>query len=97
LTVSQKAEEYARDVETQMKAAGLRVKGDYRSEKLGAKIVEARNDMVPYMLIVGPRDAEGGTVSVRPRVGEDLGAMPISDAIAKFVKEVDEKTVRSRV
>ncbi len=95
LTVSQKAEEYARNVQKQMKAEGLRIEGDYRSEKLGAKIVEARNEMVPYMLIIGPRDAESGTVSVRPRVGDDLGAMPISEAIAKFTKEVDQKTLRS--
>ncbi len=96
LTVSQKAEEYARDVEKQFTAAGLRVKGDYRSEKLGAKIVEARNEMVPYMLVVGPRDADSGSVSVRPRVGDDLGAMPIQEAIDKFVREVDDKTVRSK-
>ncbi len=96
LTVSQKAEDYARDVESQMKQAGLRVQGDYRSEKLGAKIVEARNEMIPYMLIVGPRDAESGTVSVRPRVGDDLGAMPILDAIEKFSREVDEKSVRGQ-
>ena len=96
LTVSQKAEEYARDVERQFTEAGLRIKGDYRSEKLGAKIVEARNEMVPYMLIIGPRDAESGTVSVRPRVGEDIGAMPIQQAIDKFTEEVDQKTVRNR-
>ena len=96
LTVSQKAEDYARDVESQMKQAGLRVQGDYRSEKLGAKIVEARNEMIPYLLIVGPRDAESGTVSVRPRVGDDLGAMPILDAIEKFSREVHEKSVRGQ-
>ena len=74
LTVSQKAEEYAVSVQNEMKAAGLRIASDFRSEKLGAKIVDARNEMIPYMLIVGPRDAESGTVSVRPRVGDDIGA-----------------------
>ena len=96
LTVSQKAEEYARSVQDRFKQAGMRIQGDYRSEKLGAKIVEARNDMIPYMLIVGPRDAESGTVSVRPRVGDDLGAMPLQDAIELFSREVEEKTVRAR-
>ena len=96
LTVSQKAEEYARKAQQQMKAAGLRIEGDFRSEKLGAKIVEARNEMIPYMLVIGPRDAESGTVSVRPRVGNDMGAMPIDSAIEMFQREVDEKTVRGR-
>lgn len=91
LTVSQKAEEYARNVQQQMKAAGLRIEGDFRSEKLGAKIVEARNEMIPYMLVIGPRDAESGTVSVRPRVGDDRGAMPIQQAIEMFTQEVDQK------
>ena len=96
LTVSQKAEEYARQVQREMRATGLRVEGDYRSEKLGAKIVEARNEMIPYMLVIGPRDAESGTVSVRPRVGDDIGAMPLNQAIELFTREVDEKTVRGR-
>lgn len=89
LTVSQKAEDYARDVQQQMRAAGLRIEADYRSEKLGAKIVEARNDMIPYMLIIGPRDAESGTVSLRPRVGDDMGAMPVDQAITLFTSEVE--------
>lgn len=96
LTVSQKAEEYARGVQAEMKLVGLRVEGDYRSEKLGAKIVDARNDMVPYMLIVGPRDAESGTVSVRPRVGDDLGAMPVKTATEKMLLEIAEKTGHRR-
>jgi len=96
LTVSQKAVEYAEQVQQAMTDAGLRVTCDFRGEKLGAKIVDARNEMIPYMLIVGPRDAEAGTVSVRPRVGDDIGAMPMAEAVAKFVTEVDEKTVRNR-
>jgi threonyl-tRNA synthetase len=97
LTVSDKSEEYGRSVEKQMREAGLRVKGDYRSEKLGSKIRDGQLEMIPYMLIVGPRDAENGTVSVRDGIAnEDLGAMPIAEAIAKFQTEVTEKTVRRR-
>jgi len=55
------------------------------SEKLGAKIRDGRLDLLPYMLIVGPRDAENGTVSVRDRVEGDLGAMPLAQAIAWLV------------
>jgi threonyl-tRNA synthetase len=53
-------------------------------------------EMIPYMLIVGPRDAENGTVSVRDRVDGDLGAMSVAEAIAKFEQEVIEKTVRRK-
>lgn len=94
LSVSEKSEEYARKIEQQLISAGLRITGDYRSEKLGAKIRDGRLDMLPYMLIVGPRDAENATVSVRDRVEGDLGAMPVAQAIARFQKEVDQKTVR---
>jgi threonyl-tRNA synthetase len=94
LTVSDKSEDYGRRVEQQLISEGFRVKSDYRAEKLGAKIREGRLDLIPYLLIVGPRDAETGTVSVRDRYDGDLGAMPIADAIAKFSKEVAEKTVR---
>ena len=91
LTVSDKSEEYGRSVEKQMLAAGLRVKADYRSEKLGAKIRDGQLDMIPYMMIVGPRDAENGTVSLRDRAEGDLGAMSVEEAIAKFQKEIQDK------
>lgn len=91
LTVSDKSEEYGRSVEKQMLAAGLRVKADYRSEKLGAKIRDGQLEMIPYMMIVGPRDAENGTVSLRDRAKGDLGAMSVEEAIAKFQKEIQDK------
>ena len=94
LTVSDKSEEYGKRVESQMRDAGIRVKGDYRSEKLGAKIRDGQLEMIPYMMIVGPRDTENGTVSIRDRIDGDLGAIPVEEAIAKFHSEVAEKTVR---
>ncbi len=94
LTVSEKSEEYGRSVEKQLKAAGLRVKADYRSEKLGAKIRDGQLEKIPYMLIVGPKDAENGTVSIRDLHDGDVGALPIAGAIAKFTHEVAQKTVR---
>ncbi len=96
LTVSDKSEEYGRRVESQMRNAGIRVKGDYRSEKLGAKIRDGQLEMIPYMMIVGPRDAENGTVSVRDRIDGDLGAIPVEEAIAKFQTEIADKTVRKK-
>ena len=97
VTVSQKAEEYARQVQQRMCDAGLRVEADYRSEKLGAKIRDAQLELIPYMLIIGPRDAEAGTVSVRDRIEGDLGAMSVEEAIAKFQTEVTEKRVKQVV
>ena len=66
---------------------GFRVDVDYRNEKIGKKIREATMAKVPYMLVVGDRDMENGTVSPRHRSGEDLGAMTF-DAFAAMLKEV---------
>ena len=94
LTVSEKAEEYGRGVERQLRAGGLRVTGDYRAEKFGAKIRDAQLRLVPYMLVVGERDAAQGTVSIRDRLEGDLGAVPIQAAIDKLTAEVAGKTIR---
>jgi threonyl-tRNA synthetase len=94
VTVSEKSEEYGRTVEKQLAAGGMRVTGDYRAEKLGAKIRDAQLELIPYMMIVGPRDAENGTVSVRDRIDGDLGAMTVAEAIEKLQGEIDARTVR---
>lgn len=94
LPVSEKSFDYAREVENALFAEGFRVSADYRSEKLGSKIRDAQLELTPYMLVVGPRDAESGTVSVRDRIEGDLGAMPLDTAIAHLKKEVAEKRVR---
>jgi threonyl-tRNA synthetase len=92
--VSQKFEEYGRRVEQQMTAAGLRVQGDYRPEKIGAKIRDAQLELVPYMFVVGQREVDGGTVAVRDRLEGDLGAMRVEEAIHKLQEEIHRKTVR---
>jgi threonyl-tRNA synthetase len=94
ITVSEKSEEYGRKVEQQLRMKGLRVTGDFRPEKLGAKIRDGQLELIPYMLIVGPRDAEQGTVSVRDRLEGDLGAMTLDAAVALFQKEIAERRVR---
>ena len=94
LTVSEKSEAYGRQVEEQLTRSGLRVCSDYRAEKLGAKIRDAQLELIPYMMVVGPRDAENGTVSLRDRIDGDLGAMSVDDAIKKLLGEVAERTVR---
>jgi threonyl-tRNA synthetase len=94
LTVSQKFEEYGRQVEQRLRAAGFRISGDYRPEKLGAKIRDAQVELIPYMFVVGSRDQEDQTVSVRDRIDGDLGAMKIDQAIDKLRLEIMERRVR---
>ncbi|HIA61952.1 MAG TPA: threonine--tRNA ligase [Planctomycetes bacterium] len=94
LIVSEKFEEYGRQVAQQLKAAGLRVGTDYRAEKIGAKIRDAQLELIPYMLILGGREMESGQVAIRDRIDGDLGAVPIAEAIAKLQTEIDDRVVR---
>jgi threonyl-tRNA synthetase len=94
LTVSEKSEAYGREVERRLTAAGLRAAGDYRGAKLGAKVRDAQVELIPYMFVVGERDRDAGTVTVRDRLEGDLGEMPLDAAIAKLRSEIDAKTVR---
>ncbi len=94
LTVSEKSEEFGRQVLARLQAHGLRIKGDFRSEKLGAKIRDAQLEMIPYMLVVGPRDAEAGTVSVRHRTLGDMGAVPIDALAERLCREVADKSTQ---
>jgi threonyl-tRNA synthetase len=94
LTVSEKSETYGREIESKLAQAGFRTSGDYRAEKLGAKVRDAQLELIPYMLVVGPRDAEQGTVAVRDRIEGDLGSMPLAAAIDKLLEEVRSKRVR---
>ena len=91
LPVTDRSHDYAKDLVSQMLCANIHAEGDYRSEKLGYKIREAQMQKIPYMLVVGDRDMENGTVSVRTRTGADLGAMSIADFIAKCRYEIDTK------
>ncbi|MEM1249204.1 MAG: threonine--tRNA ligase [Acidobacteriota bacterium] len=79
IPVSDRFLDYASDVQKQLEDAGLRAEVDVRSEKLGYKIREAQLQKVPYMLIVGEREVESGTVAVRQRDGVDLGSLSVPD------------------
>lgn len=94
LTVSEKSESYGRQVEARLRQTGLRAAGDYRPEKIGAKIREAQLKLIPYMFVVGERDLAGGTVAVRDRIDGDLGAMTFEAALARLQAEIAAKTVR---
>jgi threonyl-tRNA synthetase len=90
--VHAKAFDYANATLASLKAAGIRADVDVRDEKLGAKIRDAELQKVPYMLVVGPRDAEAGTVSVRRKGEGDLGAMPLAAFVDRIGREIREKT-----
>ncbi|MBQ5599018.1 MAG: threonine--tRNA ligase, partial [Lachnospiraceae bacterium] len=91
LPISEKYEAYANSVKAALDEAGIRAEIDMRSEKIGYKIREAQMQKLPYMLVVGDREAEAGAVAVRTRSGEDLGAMPVDEFIAKLSEEVKTK------
>ena len=94
LPVTDRAIEYAKTTAAQLDSEGFRVEVDERNEKIGKKIREATLEKVPFMLVVGDRDMEAGTVSVRPRGGEDLGAMPLADFAAKLHEIVDSLAIQ---
>jgi threonyl-tRNA synthetase len=94
MSISDKFEEYAKQVEAKFRAAGFRVGTDLRGTKINAKVRDAQVELIPYMLVVGGKDQENGTVSVRDRIDGDLGAMPLADAIAKLQQEVTERRIR---
>jgi threonyl-tRNA synthetase len=83
LPLSEKFVDYAGEVEARLLAAGLRVEVDRGDEKLGAKIRLAQLQKIPYMLIVGEKEASTGTVSLRLRTGGDQGSVPVDDLIAR--------------
>ncbi len=91
LPVTDRAHEYAKGLNQQLLDADIRAEADCRSEKLGYKIREAQMQKIPYMLVVGDRDMENGTVSVRTRTGEDLGAMSMEAFLAKCMDEIKTK------
>ena len=91
LPITDRAHEYAKEIEAKLTAAGVRTESDLRSEKLGYKIREAQMQKIPYMLVVGDRDMENGTVSVRTRGGVDLGAMSVDAFMGRCLTEIATK------
>lgn len=92
LPISERLLEQAAAVNARLQAAGIRAELDTRSEKIGYKIREAQVDKIPYMLIIGDKEAESGTVSVRHRRDGDLGSMPAEDFIRRVLAEIESKS-----
>ena len=94
LPITDRAAAYADQVAAQLDAAGYRVETDHRNEKIGKKIREAQLEKVPYMLVIGDKEAEAGTVSVRHRADGDLGVMPLADFQKMLKDDVDSKVIK---
>ena len=88
MPITDRTADYAKAVADKLSALGVRVETDLRNEKIGYKIREAQMQKLLYMLVVGDKEAEAGTVSVRTRGGVDLGAMPVDDFAAKITEEI---------
>ncbi len=93
LPIADRHHDYAYDVKKALEAKGMRVEVDDRSEKVGYKIREAQLEKVPYMIILGDKDIENNTVSVRARKAGDLGAMSLEEYIARAVEEIESKVI----
>ena len=91
LPVTDRAKEYAEGILAKMEARGMRVTVDNRNEKIGYKIRQAQLEKIPYFFIVGDKEAEENTISLRSRKDGDLGAMPVDEVLAKIYEENDTK------
>ena len=87
IPIADRHQEYATTVSKQLSKSGIRVEVDGRNERMNAKIRDAQVQKVPYMLVVGDREADDDSVSVRLRSGENLGALPISEVVDRIMSE----------
>ena len=78
---------------TQLKEEGIRAELDDRPEKMQGKIRDAQMEKIPYMLVIGGREVEANTVAVRQRDGQDLGAIPFSEFLAKVKEQINTKSL----
>ncbi|HXY61836.1 MAG TPA: threonine--tRNA ligase, partial [Nitrospirota bacterium] len=97
ISITDKQFEYARAMREQLLAAAIRVELDTRSEKIGFKIREAAMEKVPYILVVGDKEVQQGTVAVRERGGKDLGIMKIAEFIDAIKKLIQDKNISTDI
>ena len=93
LPISEKFVDYAKSVETALDKAGIRVETDNRAEKIGYKIREARNERIPYIIVVGEKDQEAKKVSLRSRKNGEEGQFDLADVIARIQEEIKTKAL----
>jgi threonyl-tRNA synthetase len=95
--LSEKTNDYAKELERRFTEAGFRVTTDLRGAKVQAKIRDAQLELIPYMAVVGPREAETGSIALRDRIDGDIGAKPIDEVLAMLQNEVATRRIRQTV
>jgi threonyl-tRNA synthetase len=93
LTITERSGDAAKEAVAALKKAGVRAEYDIRNEKIGYKIRQAQMEKVPYMLVIGDKEAQDNLVSVRKRGVGEIGTMALSDFIALAKKEINEKII----
>ena len=93
MTVAESAHEYAKEQAKKLENMGMRVSVDDRNEKIGYKIREARGERIPYMLVVGEKEAAEGTFAVRKRGAGEIGSMPVGEFAAMALEEIGKKVI----
>lgn len=93
LPITERQHDYARQVVAELEKQNIRVDSDFRSEKIGYKIREGQLQKIPYLIILGDKEVEAGTVAVRHRKQGDLGAIPLDEFGSKIKKEIEEKAL----
>jgi threonyl-tRNA synthetase len=88
LTITDQQAEYARGLEKTLRGEGLRAEADLRNEKIGFKIREHTLQRIPYMLVIGKKEAEAGSIAVRTRKGEDLGSMTLEAFLELLAQDI---------
>ena len=91
MTITERGDDWARSVEAELLSRGMRVELDLRNEKIGFKIRQAQQEKVPYMFVIGDKEAQEGTVAVRSRKDGDLGTMTLMDAAQRLEEEIRTK------
>jgi threonyl-tRNA synthetase len=92
MPITDRSAEYSKELAKKLDECGVRVETDLRNEKIGYKIREAQSQKIPYMLVIGDKEAEAGSVSVRTRSGGDMGAMSVENFIARITGEIKSRT-----
>jgi len=92
IPIADRHQEYANQVMEVLKKAGVRVEVDTRSERMNAKVRDAQLQKIPYMLVVGDKEAAEGAVAVRLRTNENLGAMPLANFVERITEIIKTKS-----
>jgi threonyl-tRNA synthetase len=91
MPITENQHEFAKDVYNKLRQRGFRVELDSRSESIGTKIKDARNQRIQYMLVIGEREVEAGAIAVRSRREGQLGAISVDETIAKLEEDIAKK------